>query len=288
MIVGIISYLPDNEDVRQQRLKYHKKQLELLLKLNCNIYIVAQNYRDTDFIINSNIYYFKYDSGIGPSQARNCLLNYFYSSDHDFMLCCDDDAYFYDYYNIFDFFNELNMNTQKFNELDYIRGICANKVPFKKTVYEDKNTLDKYVFEDRDTIGTTFIGIIRNLNKYYNKQIYYETMDVSNGGGYEDKDFCCKLKLNGIKTHVLKTFITSSYNYTDYSTLFSTYEDRMKVHNENNTYIDNKYKQTDLFVQGKLNKKYKDPKLMIPRDVSINIPDNLIPKYDVKITGKLF
>ena len=33
----------------------------------------------------------------------------------------------------------------KFNELDYIRGICANKVPFKKTVFEDRDNLKYYV-----------------------------------------------------------------------------------------------------------------------------------------------
>ena len=55
MIIGIISYLPDNEQIRQQRLKYHRKQLEQLLKLDCEINIVAQNYRYEDFLVNVNI-----------------------------------------------------------------------------------------------------------------------------------------------------------------------------------------------------------------------------------------
>ena len=59
MIVGIISYLPDNEHTRQKRITAHRKQLDLLLKLGCNIYIVAQNYKNKDeFVYNPNIYYF--------------------------------------------------------------------------------------------------------------------------------------------------------------------------------------------------------------------------------------
>ena len=136
MIIGIISYLPMDKNVRQKRLEAHHKQLQLLSQLNCKMFIVAQNYTDEDYCKNNNIKYFKFDKGIGPSKARNILLDYFYNSDEDWMLMCDDDRYFYDYYDIFTFFNELQTNPYKFMQLDYIRSHMATKLPFKKSIYD--------------------------------------------------------------------------------------------------------------------------------------------------------
>lgn len=282
MIIGIISYLPDNDSLREKRINAHHKQLELFNKLNCKIYILAQNYRDTDYIENNNIIYFKLEEGIGPSRARNMLLDNFYNSDEDWMLLCDDDRYFYDYYDIFNFFNELNLTPDKFIKLDYIRSHIANKLPFKKVVYEQPLNLTHYVFEDKQSIDDTGIAVIKNFKKYYNKEIYYEDMNAKNGEGYEDKDFCCKLKLNNIKTHVLNTFISSSYNYTDNSTLFLNMDTRFKLHKNNNDTIKSKYK--DLFVKDKLKKQYKDSPIIIERKHKMIIPDNLLPDYGSKNT----
>ena len=246
MVIGIISYLPDNPELRSNRLDKHKRQLELFKTLNVPIFIVAQNYKQEELTNIPNINYYVTEKGIGPANARNILLQTFYNSQEDYMMLCDDDIVFYEYYGIRDFFNELITNPNKFiDDLDYIRGVMASKVPFKQTVYDQRLNLTHYVFEDRDTIGTTALAIVKNFKKYYNKEIYYEDLNVSEGNGYEDKDFCCKLKINNIKTHVLDTFILKAFNYTDNSTLFNTYEDRMNVHNDNNSKIYEKYK--DLF-----------------------------------------
>lgn len=286
MIIGIISYLPNDVVLRSKRLDKHQKQLELFKTLNVPIYIVAQNYKQEELSKIPGINYYCIDRGIGPANARNIMLQTFYNSNEDFMMLCDDDMVFYDYYGIRDFFNELITNPNKFiNDLDYIRGVMASKVPFKQTVYNQRLNLTHYVFEDRDTIGTTALAIVKNFKKYYNKEIYYEDLNVSEGNGYEDKDFCCKLKINNIKTHVLDTFILKAFNYTDNSTLFNTYEDRMNVHSNNNSKIYEKYK--DLFDNNILKKCYKSPKVAIKRCNDIVIPDNLIPDK-LKLKKSLF
>lgn len=288
--IGIISYLPNDEKVRQDRIKAHHKQLALMYKLNCPIYILSQSYQDSDFVENDVIHYIKHEKGIGPANARNELLRQFYNSEDDWMLLCDDDRYFYDYYDIFTFFNEIINNSKKFIDLDYIRTHSANKLPFKKLIYENPLNLTNYVFEDTQTIGDTGIALVRNFKKYYSKELYYNDLKAENGEGYEDKDFCCILKLNGIKTHILTTFISSSYNYTESSTIFKSYDYRMSVHSSNNELVVERYKNTDLFVNGKLNKKYKDNPILVPRKCPMVIPDNLKPKYESGNTNakKLF
>lgn len=279
MIIGIISYLPDNEQTRQKRITAHKKQLDLLLQLGCNIYIVAQNYKKQDFIINPNIWYFPFEKGIGPSQARNILLKYFYNTNEDWMLMCDDDAYYYNYYDIDVFFDELKTNPEKFKQLDFIRGKFASKIPFKKTIYGEQLNRKYYLFRDENSVGSIAMCILKNFNKYYNKQFYLEDSDVCKGEGYEDRNFCCDLKLNDIKTHVLQTFIMTTYNYTDNSTLFSTYEDRMKVHNSNSDNSFDKYKDTDFYLNGKMNPKYRCSQVVIQRPKEMIISGNLIPDF---------
>ena len=279
MIIGIISYLPNDENLRLKRLQAHHKQIELLNKLNCSIYILAQNYKKEELLNNNNIHYILFDNGIGPSNTRNELLKRFYKSSEDWMLLCDDDRYFYDYYNIYDFFSELNITSSKFLQLDYIRSHMASKLPFKKQIYEQPLNLTHYVFEDTQTIGDTGIAIIKNFKKYYNKELYYDNLKAENGEGYEDKDFCCQLKLNHIKTHILTTFISASYNYTENSTLFTSMDNRLELHENNNIAVIERYKFTDLFINNHLNPIYKDEPITIERLNKITIPDNLKPEY---------
>lgn len=286
MIIGILSYLPDNEDVRRQRIKYHRKQIEQFLHLGCPIYIVAQNYKEEDYYINSNVFYFKFEKGIGMAGARNVLLSFFFNSDEDWMMLCDDDAYYYDYYNIDVFFDELKSNPNKFNQLDLIRGKFASKVPFKKVLDENPDVMDNYVFIDEGSIGSLALCIIKNWKKYYNKEFYFGNENPKKGEGYEDRNFCCRIKLGGIKTHVLQTFIMTTYNYTDNSTLFSTYEDRMKLHKMNVQSSLNAFKDTDFYVDGKMNTKYKSKPIYIPRIKRLVLTEKEKPKQ--KTTGSLF
>ena len=58
MVIGIISYLPDNPELRSNRLDKHKRQLELFKTLNVPIFIVAQNYKQEELSNIPNINYY--------------------------------------------------------------------------------------------------------------------------------------------------------------------------------------------------------------------------------------
>lgn len=283
MIIGIISYLPDEPGVRSKRLEAHKKQINILKSYNIPIYVVAQNYKEEEY--DNSINYVYKGAPLGPSGARNYLLKQFYNTNNDFMWLLDDDIYPYDYYDLDMFIKDIHFNPDKFMSVDFIRPILAFQVPFKKTVYEEPKNTNYYVFKDQNTIGTTCCCIIKNLKKHYNKQLYYDTMNVECGEGYEDKDFCFKLKQNGIKTHKLQTFICGSYNYTDNSTLFKSYEDRMKVHESNNSHILDKYKDM-IDDRNILLKKYRDKDVYIKRVKPLKLTSNLKPQDVTK--GTLF
>lgn len=283
MIIGIISYLPKDYSIRQKRLEAHRKQLRKLKQYNLPIYIVAQNYTQQE--LDRQVNYIYIGNPLGPGGARNLLLDQFYNSDEDFMMLMDDDVYLYNYYDLPIFINEINTNPSKFRDLDYIRPIFAFQVPFKKTVYADVRNRNNYIFKDMNTINTTALSIIRNLRKYYNKRVFYTDMNTTNGEGYEDKDFCYQLKINGIKTHVLTTLICGSYNLSDNSSLFDSFEQRMSVHNKNNEVIKNKYaNMTDK--RGILLKQYRNYDVVVPRTRKLIISESLQPE-DVN-KGMLF
>lgn len=95
-VIGIISYLPDNESIRNNR----KQKLDRLLN-KCNslfklpIIIVAQNYLESD------IWYFKnkynnalihsYVDKLGITGARKKLRELFLNSNYDYLIMLDDD-----------------------------------------------------------------------------------------------------------------------------------------------------------------------------------------------------
>ena len=95
-VIGIISYLPDNLEVR----KYRKNKLDILLRrcnelFNLPIILVAQNYLEDD------VWYYKskypntlihsYLTKLGITGARKVLRELFLESDYDYLIMLDDD-----------------------------------------------------------------------------------------------------------------------------------------------------------------------------------------------------
>ena len=76
MRVGIISYLPRNEkrEARKHEIDRAFENLKLVLPEDVKIYVVAQCYDESDY--KEGINYIKFDTGIGPSRARNKLLKF--------------------------------------------------------------------------------------------------------------------------------------------------------------------------------------------------------------------
>lgn len=288
MIFGITSYLPEDEHLRSKRLKGHRKQLEFFRKVlpDVPIYVVAQNYKDTDYTVDEKIHYLVFESGIGPANARNELLKLFYNSNEDFMYMLDDDIVFYDYYNILEFFNELHTKPSKYYSLDVVFSKLAQRQPFKKDNYEQPLNLDNWLFVDNQGMHSNSSILLKNLKKHHNMEIYYNNLDVNKLEGHEDMDFNCMLRLAKLNIHTLQTLITCAYNYDD-SSIYKSHQDRVNLFKGNDEAIYRRYSNTNLFINGRLNKGYKVKPIVIQRTTKIKLSDNLIPKYK-QATDTLF
>ena len=91
--IGIISYLPDDEDrrlVRIQRLKKLLNRCDSNFK-NLPILIIAQNWKDDVIASRENITVYNYDK-LGITLARETLRQRFLEdTDYDYIICFDDD-----------------------------------------------------------------------------------------------------------------------------------------------------------------------------------------------------
>ena len=91
--IGIISYLPDDEEsrvVRVQRLKKLLNRCEANFK-NLPIIIIAQNWKDGEISLRNNVTTYMYDR-LGITLARETLRKTFLeNTDYDYIICFDDD-----------------------------------------------------------------------------------------------------------------------------------------------------------------------------------------------------
>jgi hypothetical protein len=117
----IISYLPDNVEERNLRKQAHLNQIKSIKAVmpNVKIFIIAQNYKEEDYIKDPQIEYYNY-SPLGAMKARNIALKHFYDSDYDFCILNDDDTVVAPTKSAANFIIELENNSDKFKDLDVI------------------------------------------------------------------------------------------------------------------------------------------------------------------------
>ena len=93
-VFGIISWFPDNEPHRSQRLNRLNKTFKHLIDLfgdGIEFLVIAQNWKDykvPEFVKHALIY--KFDK-LGILGARKMLREKFLESDYDYLIMCDDD-----------------------------------------------------------------------------------------------------------------------------------------------------------------------------------------------------
>jgi hypothetical protein len=111
----IISYLPDNVEERNLRKQAHLNQIKSIKAVmpNVKIFIIAQNYKEEDYIKDPQIEYYNY-SPLGAMKARNIALKHFYDSDYDFCILNDDDTVVAPTKSAANFIIELENNSDKF------------------------------------------------------------------------------------------------------------------------------------------------------------------------------
>ena len=293
VVVGIISYLPKDLEVRQKRIQAHTKQLNRLNELFADVDIIQmdQQYEPADvdwfnsIACNGNrVVSHELHDKLGISRARNELLRIFYNSEYEFMMLMDDDTLIYPYYDSSRFFQDLLSWRNKQN-IGMIRPLVPSMVPFKRTNYESKDVIHDYWIL-RSSLGINPAGmiILSNLKKNFGEEVYFkEDMKSENCEGYEDYDFVLELRERNIPTYMCKQIIINSL-IPDASVMFQDNQ-RKKNHIRNicsvydchpKLHID--YQVIDGKIKSNVSKLNIWQSEYIPRSKPYDIPSNLVPK----------
>lgn len=217
--VGIISYLPDEQDKRAKRIKFLKNEVQFIREVypDKTINIVAQNWGDYR-LDDTNINYI-ISSPVGVSGARNILMRNLYQSKDDYILLMDDDMAVYDYYGCYDFFREIDKNSKKFLMIDMLTAINPVYIPFKKRNYEDKLIQTHWKFTKRDFNTAQQITFIKNIKKYYDKELYYTI--PTKLPFHEDTDWHIRWAMEGFTCYTCEQIILKDPG-NNYSTQFTS------------------------------------------------------------------
>lgn len=143
-VFGIISWFPDSEPARTQRVNRLNNmfvQLKDIFGDDIKYMIVAQNWKDYQLpeFVHADI--FKYDK-LGIIGARKKLGEHFIQSDYDYLIMCDDDIVLKtsDTFTKEYFFDELNRHPEGFVFLQY--GWSLTFCAISKYIYSKSPILD--------------------------------------------------------------------------------------------------------------------------------------------------
>ena len=287
-MIGQISYLPNNE-LRTKRFEAARTQIEWLHKVLPNVKItsVLQNYTDAerDLIKSDNIIGFS--NPIGAGKARNLILEKFYNSDYDWLFLCDDDTILDDKYHYENFIEELSNNEKKFSGIDAVSAIEPEYHPYKKLNYEDKGNLTHFKFEPRELNSGSATSFIRNIKKFYGKEIYFPNIDANKGEGREDMEMLFSWLKAGLTWYNMDTMIRKSLCFDKSSIFGADTKKRDKILMKCLDSICERYAEDGISrgINGQItwknfNERYNKSQkvLYIKRDKSIEFEDNVIPK----------
>lgn len=188
----IISYLPDDDELKKARKLAHLRQLKSIKAISphAKIYIIAQNYKDEDYLDDPQITYYKY-AKLGAMKARNTALKHFYASNYDFCILNDDDTVAAPTASAINFINELELNPDKFSDFDIIYSRDMYHHPYQPEEAQELDIYNNYYKFELSLINVWHYAIVRNFKKYYNTVEYQdESIDPTQGFGYDDADFC--------------------------------------------------------------------------------------------------
>ena len=285
--IGVISYLPDDSK-RTKRLQASRTQIEWLHKLFINekIIVIAQNYNEEDYLDDPLVEYIKYDKGIGAGNARNVILKNFYNSDKDWLFICDDDTILDNKYSYQNFIYDIVNNTDKFDGIDAISAVEPEYTAYKKNNFEDKANLTHYKFTPRELNCGSATSIMRNIRKYYGKEVYYDNILANNQEGLEDVEFLLNWVLDGLTWYKMNTLIRKSLAFNQ-STIWE--DDRDERNNTLSKCLDKVCERFSKYginrgINGQIiwknfNERYNKSQkvLYIKRDKPIEFEDNVIP-----------
>lgn len=158
-VIGIISYLPDDKEKRNKRLKLLFSLLSDCHRIfNLPIIIVAQNWK-AELVRVPWATIYRYDDKLGILGARRELRRIFLESDYDNLIMLDDDSIICG--NEVDgkeYLNQLENNPGMFYEFQntLLKLFAISKEIFQQQDYVDVNPEKEEGFEDR-----VFVNILR-------------------------------------------------------------------------------------------------------------------------------
>lgn len=292
--IGVISYLPDDVQVRRKRLDAHLRQLEGFNSLfpEVDVLDVCQQYEPSEVEACSQVasngirkYVPQQYGKLGACGARNVILRQFYNSDLDFCMITDDDTLLYPYYDVERFFDDLCSYEPK-SDIGLIRPLIPTMTPFKKQNYQERTTIHSHWIL-RSSMGIAPFGvfILSNLKKYFNQEVYFdESVNPNNRDGYDDYDFVLELRERRIPSHTCKQVVVKPL-VLDTSVAFNGEDLRRKNHAANicATYdrhpsLKVRYEVVDGKVKSDVSKLNVWNPVYVPRSVPYDIPENLVPK----------
>ena len=288
IMIGQISYLPNNE-LRTKRFEAASTQIEWLHKVlpNVKILSVCQSYTQDECDMLGSDIYLSYDTPIGAGRARNKILEKFYNSDYDWLFLCDDDTILDDKYHYENFIEELSNNEKKFSGIDAVSAIEPEYHPYKKLNYEDKGNLTHFKFEPRELNSGSATSFIRNIKKFYGKEIYFPNIDANKGEGREDMEMLFSWLKAGLTWYNMDTMIRKSLCFDKSSIFGADTKKRDKILMKCLDNICERYAEDGISrgINGQItwknfNERYNKSQkvLYIKRDKPIEFEDNVIPK----------
>lgn len=158
-VIGILSYLPDDEEIRSYR---KNKLLNLIFKCNylfsLPIIIIAQNYKE-DTVNFKNCTLYQYKDKLGIVGARKELRKIFLESNYDYLIMLDDDCELVGQSGE-KYLKQIDNNPDCFIEFNktLLKLFAISKTLFSQVDYEDLNPEDGEGFEDR-----VFVNKLRKL-----------------------------------------------------------------------------------------------------------------------------
>lgn len=282
----IISYLP-NSDRREGRREAHLKQIADIKEAtpNARIYILAQGYKEEEYIDDPQITYLgKYEEGIGAQKARNELFKWFYASDYEYGIFSDDDAFIIPTPTVKNFYEELENNTEKFTsrKIDIVYSRNMQYMPFN---YNDINAIEfhnkNYHFGYARSGWLCWV-LMRNFKKAYDKEFYQnEEIDPTKSMGYDDTDFSYTLIENGMHSYANPLFQLLLLNSAEYDSTIFTEADNdplYRVRNIKATYDKHMWRKEDgsIDLDG-FRRKYGCPEqVILPREKEINADAEIV------------
>ena len=174
-MIGIISYLPANEELRTIRLGCLMQVVEFWSRIipGEDIHIMAQCFTESDRnLINGNVIWHLSDIGLGPAKARNILLHEFYDSDDKWLILTDDDVILYDYYEPEDIIKDIYEGKHDDYPMDIILAVSPQLRPFKDRLL--KSDVEHYHIFNPSTLSDipNFMLLRRtNFELYYDEQM---------------------------------------------------------------------------------------------------------------------